>query len=121
MGIIDIFIFRHPAIAISSVSALVCLSVSKTQIIIRFVIYLYRFFPNHFDFSCRSVQLLISFNANRNEFLVFVKLKFHREKNNRMCEARIVRQIRFFPVGLFSEYIYKCVLCICSDFTARED
>lgn len=41
MDIVDIFIFRHPAIAISSVSVLKYSSVSKTRII-RFVIYLCR-------------------------------------------------------------------------------
>lgn len=50
MAIIDIFIFRHPAMAISSVSVLVYFPVPNTQLI-RFVIYLYRFFTNHFDFS----------------------------------------------------------------------
>lgn len=126
MGIIDIFIFCHPAIAISSVSLLVYVSVSRTQII-RFVIYfLYRFFTNHFDFICcsrrhRRVQSPISFNRTEMNFpffpfffsfffslfLSFGQIKFSMEQKEVSCSSNSIFFLVFFffrspLVGLYT-------------------
>lgn len=126
MAIIDNFIFRHPAIAISSVSLLVCFSVSKTQII-RFVIYLYRFFTNHFlILVVAAFNCLFSFNRNKINFPIVspCQMKFSMGKKLQ----RPVRRIRFFFLLVFSHsslvgsIIISISMCVCmySDFTARE-